>query len=290
MAAWKFAKEKLVDPLRRAAFETVYQGHIPLYYCDTPNWGDALSPVLCAKLSGRPVKKMLWQHQHRHFAIGSILGHANARAEVWGSGFVWPDEKLTEPPQAVYAVRGPCTRAKLLAQGIDCPEIYGDPALLFPRFFNPPVEKKYAVGIIPHFSDKSTPWMKRQQCNPDPQVRIIDVEGGIQPFVEAVKSCELIVSSSLHGLICADAYGVPNLWVKMSDILWGGSFKFCDYYEAVGRDTPSPVIPDENTPLSQVTQYYRPYEVKMDLRPLINACPFIAADVRRKLLETSGIM
>ena len=288
-AAWKFAKGKLVDPLRRAAYESAYRGHMPLYYCDTPNWGDALSPVLCRLLSGQPVKKMLWAHQHRYFAIGSILGHANARAKVWGSGFVWPDEKLAEPPQAVYAVRGPRTRARLLAQGIDCPETYGDPALLFPRFFNPTVEKKYAVGIIPHFSDKDTAWMKRQQCKPDPRVRIIDVEGGIEPFVEAVKSCELIVSSSLHGLICADAYGVPNLWVKLSDILWGGSFKFCDYYESVGRDTPTPVLPDEYTRLSKVTQHFRPYKVKMDLQPLIKACPFMAEDVRQKLLSVPSL-
>ena len=288
-AAWKFAKEKFLDPVRRAAFEIAYRGHIPLYYCDTPNWGDALSPVLCGKLSGRPVKKMLWQHQHRYFAIGSILGHANARAEVWGSGFVWPDEKLTEPPKAVYAVRGPRTRARLQVQGIDCPEIYGDPALLFPRFFNPPVEKKYAVGIIPHFSDKDTPWMKRQQSNPDPQVRIIDVEGGIEEFVREVKACELIVSSSLHGLICADAYGVPNMWVKLSDILWGGSFKFCDHFESVGRDAPVPVIPDANTPLAEVTRNFRPSRPKINLRPLINACPFIAEDVRRKLLDNPEI-
>jgi pyruvyltransferase len=284
---WKLAKEKLLDPLRRVAFETVYHGYLPLYYCDSPNWGDALSPVLCGLLSGRPVKKMLWHHQHRYLAIGSILGNSNRRAEVWGGGFIWPDEKLAEPPEAVHAVRGPRTRARLLAQGIDCPEIYGDPALLFPRFFNPPVTQTYAVGIIPHFSDKESDWVKQQQSNPDPQVRIIDVEGGIEPFVEAVKSCELIVSSSLHGLICADAYGVPNLWVKLSDILWGGSFKFCDYFESVGRETPVPVIPDAATSLAEVTRCHRPYEVRINLRPLITVCPFMADDVRRKLLDTN---
>jgi len=287
--AWKLTKEKLVDPLRRLAFETVYRGYLPLSYCDSPNWGDALSPVLCGLLSGLPVKQMLWRHQHRYLAIGSILGNANARAEVWGSGFVWPDEKLAEPPQAVHAVRGPRTRARLLAQGMDCPEIYGDPALLFPRFFNPPVAKTYAVGIIPHFSDKESGWIKQQQSNPDPQVRIIDVEGGIEPFVKAVKSCELIVSSSLHGLICADAYGVPNLWVKLSDILWGGSFKFCDYCESVGRETPVPVIPDSATSLAEVTRNFRPYTASLDLRPLINACPFMLPEVRQKLLIDPGL-
>jgi len=285
--AWKFAKEQFVDPLRRVAFETAYRGYLPLYFCESPNWGDALSAVLCEKLSGKPVKEMLWQHQHRYFAIGSILGQANSRAEVWGSGFVWPDEKLAEPPQAVYAVRGPRTRARLRALGCDCPEIYGDPALLFPFFYNPPVEKKFRVGVIPHFSDKNTDWIKR--LPPDPAVRLIDVEGGIEEFVREVKSCELIVSSSLHGLICADAYGVPNMWVKLSDILWGGAFKFTDHYESVGREAPVPVIPDANTPLAEVTRNFRHCHPRINLRPLVNACPFMAQDVRKKLLDNPAI-
>lgn len=280
--AWKLAKG-IFDPLRRLAFETVYRGYLPLYYCDTPNWGDALSPILCAKLSGKPVKMMLWQHQKRFLAIGSILENANARAQVWGSGFIWPDGKLDEAPGAVHAVRGPQTRAKLRAMGIDCPEIYGDPALLFPYFYDPVVEKKYEVGVIPHFSDKDTEWIKNLPR--DPSVRIIDVESGIEEFVREVKSCDLILSSSLHGLICADAYGVPNMWVKLSNILYGGNFKFRDYYESVGRETPEPVSPDTDTSLAELTRRFRPYTPRIELRPLVNACPFISAEVRDDLLR-----
>ena len=272
----------LVDPLRRVGFECLYRGFLPLTYCDDRNWGDALSPVLAGMLSGRRIKMMLWHHQHRYLMIGSILGNASRRAEVWGSGFMWADEKLAEVPQAVHAVRGPRSRAKLLEQGIHCPEVYGDPALLFPRFFNPPVKKAYAIGIIPHYIDKDHSWVERHRN--DPQVRIIDVKCGIQQFVEAVKSCELILSSSLHGLICADSYGVPNLWIELSDKVWGGSFKFLDYFESVARETTAPIRPDESTSLGMVTQCHRPYEVKIDLQPLIAACPFMAADVRRKLL------
>ncbi len=279
---WKITKEKIVNPVRRAAFQTVYKGHLPLSFCDCSNWGDALSPVLCQYLSGLPIKKMLWHHQNRYLAIGSILGQANARAEVWGSGFIRQDEKLAEPPKKIHAVRGPRTRESLLKQGIDCPEVYGDPALLFPFFYNPLVEKKFAVGIIPHYSDKSVAWLKHQ--GHDPSVRIIDVEGGIEQFVREIKSCELIVSSSLHGLICADAYGVPNVWVKLSDQLMGGDFKFCDYYESVGRDTPVPFIPQEKTPLSDIVLSLQPYEIKINLRPLVKSCPFINREVLDDLL------
>ena len=285
--AWKLAKVKLVDPLRRVAFETVYRGYLPLAYYDSPNWGDALSPILAGLLSGLPIKHILWHHQHRYLAIGSILGIASNRAEVWGSGFLFEYEKLTEAPQVIHAVRGPRSRARLLAQGIGCPEIYGDPALLFPYFFNPSVAKKYPIGIVPHYSDKGHPWFERQRGLPG--VHILDVEGGIEEFVREVKSCERIVSSSLHGLICADAYGVPNLWVEVSDQVDGGSFKFTDYYESVGRGTPTPMRPVLNTSLAEVMDRFTPSMWKFDPRPLINACPFMAADVRRKLLDNPGL-
>lgn len=287
-ASFKKLAKGIFDPFRRLTFQTVYRGYLPLFYCESPNWGDALSPVLCSLLSGKPVKKMLWGHQHRYFAIGSILENANSRAEVWGSGFVWPDGKFSETPPKIHAVRGPRTRARLLELGIECPEIYGDPALLFPLFYNPEVERQCAVGIIPHFSDKDTAWIKRQQAKADPKVRIIDVEGGIEEFVREVKSCELIVSSSLHGLICADAYGVPNIWIKLSDILWGGRFKFCDYQESVGRETPAVITPDADTPLSHITQHHRPYTASLDLRPLIHACPFMEDNVRKRLLVAAA--
>lgn len=247
------------------------------------NWGDALSPVLVAMLSGRPVKKMLWHHQHRYLAIGSILGTANRLAEVWGSGFLWEDEILTEPPQAVHAVRGPLSRNKLLQQGIECPEVYGDPALLLPLFYDPQVSQTHAVGIVPHYIDKDHPWLDRYRR--DPQVKVIDVEGDTFTFVDEVKSCEIIVSTSLHGLICADAYGIPSKWIDISNRLWGGNFKFLDYFGSVGRTTTEPMRPDDSTSLAMVTRHLQDHRPYLDLRPLVNSCPFIQTDVRRKLLQ-----
>ena len=34
----------------------------------------------------------------------------------------------------------------------------------------------------------------------------------------------------MHGLLAADAIGIPNAWLKLSDRLRGGDFKFQDYY------------------------------------------------------------
>lgn len=43
-------------------------------------------------------------------------------------------------------------------------------------------------------------------------------------------SCKCILSSSLHGLIFADALGIPNRRIVLSDEIIGGDLKFDDYY------------------------------------------------------------
>ena len=253
-------------------------------WCPGLNWGDALSPVLVGLLSGKPVVHLEGIHHDRYLVIGSILGGANEFAEVWGSGFIRESEQLLGRPRAVHAVRGPLSCALLLKQGVACPEIYGDPALLLPRFFNPQVARRYAVGIIPHYIDKGHLWLEKQRR--DPQVLILDIESGIQEFVRAVKSCSVILSSSLHGLICADAYGVPSVWVQFSNNVVGGSFKFRDYRLSIGAEEPRELRIDEGTPLMSLVAQANHQELRIDLRKLMLACPFLSAPLRHEVVSS----
>lgn len=282
LSAWKIAKRIAVDPIRRAVVSLACCGQIPLQWCLGPNWGDALSPVLVELLSGKPALHLEGLHHDRYLVIGSILGGANERADVWGSGFIREDETVIGCPRAVHAVRGPLTRASLLKQGIDCPEVYGDPALLLPRFYNPDGPKRYSVGIIPHYIDKGHPCLERYSH--DPQVLILDIESGIKDFVLSVKSCEVILSSSLHGLICADAYGVPNVWVQFSDDVIGGDFKFRDYRLSIGAEDPKPLRINEKTDLLFVVSKAVLNPLHIDLRKLILACPFLSETLRHEVL------
>ena len=275
---WRIGKRFVADPLRRSISRMSGRGQIPLYWCLEQNWGDALNPVLVSMVSGMPVRRMPAAHCDRFMVIGSILGNASSRTVVWGSGFIMEGESVQQSPKAIHAVRGPLTHAALLKAGIVCPEVYGDPALLLPHFFNPDVDKQYKVGIIPHYADKSHPWIQLHQKNPD--VRVIDVQGDLWEFVRAVKSCQVILSSSLHGLICADAYGVPNAWIQLSDQVIGGDFKFRDYRLAIGAGEPAAISVSVGAPLEPVVQMAELHELKIDLRKLLLACPFLNKHIR----------
>tara|TARA_B110000503_G_C7044705_1_gene369736 strand:- start:373 stop:894 length:522 start_codon:yes stop_codon:yes gene_type:complete len=129
------------------------------------------------------------------------------------------------------AVRGPKTRAKLLEQGVDCPEIYGDPALLMPRYYQPKKGKRYPCGVLAHYVDKNHEWLDSLPH----EVLIIDVQSSSPlDVIDAVCSCDCILSTSLHGLIISDAYRIPSLWIRLSNKIIGRDFKFNDYFNSLG--------------------------------------------------------
>jgi hypothetical protein len=163
-------------------------------------------------------------------AIGSILQYATDRATVWGSGII---SKKDTPGAATYcAVRGPLSRKRILELGHSCPEVYGDPALLLPDIYNPNVQKTYDLGIIPHYVD-----YKRAQEIYGDSLPVIDLmTHDFLATTDQILSCKAIISSSLHGVIVAHAYGIPAIWVRFSDKLSGDNTKYADYFLSVGLD------------------------------------------------------
>jgi len=191
---------------------------------------------------------------------------------VWGSGFMYADDRPRQPPEKVLAVRGPLSRQNMLRAGIDCPEVYGDPVLLCPLFYQPNVTKTHRLGIIPHYVDKGN--TNAERFLRDPEVRLIDIQSGIYNVIDKVNQCELIVSSSLHGLIVADAYGIPSLWIRLSNKVLGGDFKFKDYLASVGREVDGPLVITEGTTLAELFSHFQKYEIHIDLGKLFETCPF----------------
>ena len=249
------------------------------------NWGDALNPVLIQHLSG---KKPIYFNSVKNYTdkpvysvIGSYLGNEIPAKNLhfWGSGF-WRDVDEPQRNNAVYhAVRGPLSRMKLIKAGIECHEVYGDPAILYPLFYRPTVNKKYELGVIPHFRDKQSQHMDLFKRD---DVLIIDIEGGIQKVVDQILQCQKIASSSLHGIIAADAYGIPSLWIQFDDHSINDNFKFNDYLASVKRNSQALEI-DEKCTYKIVMDSFIEEKPELDVEALIRACPFISKKVLDKM-------
>ena len=246
------------------------------------NWGDAIAPVLAELLSGRPVVNVrdivTTANKPVYTTIGSMLGTIAARnVEVWGSGFVDSSHAMKVRPRAIHAVRGPLTRQRLLDSGLHCPDVVGDPALLYPLFYRPEVPKRYRLGVIPHFRDHELPAARRLGEHDD--VLVIDLTAGITEVADQINSCERIASSSLHGLVAGDGYGIPSIWIRFSDRPYGDGFKFRDYLSSVGRaDEPEPLMVTTATSLEQIHDRFTDYELDIDLEAFLGACPFLNRD------------
>lgn len=230
------------------------------------NWGDKLNPVLIKLISGHDVVYSKKAGHLKYIVVGSILHYADNNSIVWGSGLISPDHQPQGKP-SIKAVRGPLTRNRLISLGHDCPEVFGDPALLYPRYYKPNIKKEHKIGIIPHYKDKDNPWIKKQN------IKVIDIQGEINKVVDEVCSCETIISSSLHGVILADAYGIPGYWIKLSDKLVGGNFKFKDYLISVCRKT-DPIIITDKTSIIDIQNQFYDYQINIDLNQLMESCPF----------------
>jgi pyruvyltransferase len=261
--------------LQYALYRFMYRSSLKAYWYENDhNFGDILNPQFIHALSGKNVIRVdpkLYRYKN-YIVIGSILDKANQYSTVWGSGFISKESTCYEKPFKICAVRGPLTRQKLLESGIDCPEIYGDPALLLPQIYTPKKQKKYTLGIIAHYIDKDNIWLKNMN---DPNVLLLDIQcKNPLDFIEQVYSCEKIASSSLHGLIVADAYGIPSLWLEFSDKILGKGFKFLDYFLSVHRSDTQPFIVKNGTSTDELMDGFNDYEIDIDLSKLLDACPF----------------
>ena len=206
------------------------------------NWGDDINKYFFEYVTGRKVIPVdIDFPSGRYIMIGSILSsfHLN-NAVIYGTGLMTATSPLRGVPKRIISVRGPLTRQALLENGIDCPEHYGDPALLLSLFVKPSQHKNNAVSIIPNmvtfrrYSPVIEELVTKHGC------RLINMTSyeNWNDIIDAITSSEFVISESLHGLIVAETYGIPSVWVEFinhDDYNNDWSFKFRDFYESIGK-------------------------------------------------------
>lgn len=211
-----------------------------------PNFGDRLSANIVAHVSGRPVE---WASPGKAelFSLGSIFDHVRqgwkSDAEpankpwIWGTGVMAPMRTDFLRNVNIAAVRGPLSVALL-----DLPEVaQGDPGMLAADTLGTRPERDDRIGLVLHLSQRLSPALA-ERIKADGRFRLIDVRHrDHMAVVAAIGSCRHVISSSLHGLIVADSFGVPNTWLDAAGIHKCAALKFHDYAISVGRVLGRPI-------------------------------------------------
>ncbi|MCD7789592.1 MAG: polysaccharide pyruvyl transferase family protein [Bacteroides thetaiotaomicron] len=205
------------------------------YWSVKNNLGDTLTPVICQWMLDRngikPDKKI---NGTKHLlTLGSVLGQGGQfDATVWGSGIHTFDSCVVVARRSKYrkfdirSVRGPITRKALLAAQYDCPAVYGDPAILMPLMFSPDnVEKRYDFSVVLHYLQQN------QVCGSCHQINVLTSD--YHYFINEICASRKIISSSLHGIILAESYGVPAIF--LCEGMENEMMKFYDWYYSTGR-------------------------------------------------------
>lgn len=194
------------------------------WWTDGNNFGDMLSPELLEYATGTRPTLAGRDDTHKVLAVGSIMAVLREGDTVWGAGWHRNNQTTIHVPDGVrfLAVRGPLTREDL-SLSWECPKVYGDPALLLPRLY-PKEPKRLYRTWVPHMVDTRTGL----------EDNTVTLQQPWRTVVDGILESSFVLSSSLHGIVCAEAYGIPAAWVPHHRVI-GGRFKFEDYLLGTGR-------------------------------------------------------
>jgi hypothetical protein len=229
-----------------------YKSPLKLFwYKKEQNFGDAISQTIVAHAAGRDV---VWAGHHNceMYALGSLMKMVqNRQAEprekggkpfLWGTGAMSGLTDLSFLKRVrVALLRGPITAALLQRNDRQ----FGDTGLLIADALGDSPDRQDVIGLIPHMHFADDPKFTEITAK-NAHIKLIDVrDPDAHKVVREIASCSHIISQSLHGLVTADAYGIPNTWLDPQGIHGGAMLKFFDYAAGIGRALGMPITANE---------------------------------------------
>ena len=225
---------KLLEPKVAAALQLQHKSYFWNPKDGQPNIGDYLAFETVNFLLNLKDKHPLDIKTGKILSIGSVLHFAENGDTVWGTG---RNGKIAEDKHIfsaldVRAVRGPKTKEYLESKGISVPEVFGDPGILAPLFY--PIE---LLNII--YSGPSEDLLIVPQLNDNNEIYAGYENQLVSPrqlpgnFLGRLTKAKKVIASSLHGIILAEAYGIPAVFFDSGS--GENIFKYQDYYQGTGR-------------------------------------------------------
>lgn len=213
------------------------------WWDDVVNFGDLLTPYLLRKYGFTPIK--VSKEDAQLLGVGSILQslHETYNGIILGSGLI-EEKRVSFPNAKILAVRGELTR-DLIGAPVDT--ILGDPGLLAAIHYKDRPSVVFKYGIVPHYIDQPSLGLRAIQKKIGESALMIDVKRRPEEVFYDIARCEMIISSSLHGIIIAHSMNKHAAWIVLSDNVHGDGFKFSDYSSSLKIKIPPVFINDEES-------------------------------------------
>lgn len=202
------------------------------------NFGDLLGPLLVermlADLDVRPSSTAVADAPVL-VTVGSVVHYAPQGAVIWGTGVNFKlASKLPPHFQSLdyRSVRGPYSARLITAAGGRVPSVFGDPALLLPRFM-PELRSWGRTGaggvlIAPNLNDFEAMCHDASSSGHE----VLDPRTPLRSVLRTIAQSGFVVGSSLHAIAIADSLGIPARFVASAA---EGVLKYRDYLAGTGR-------------------------------------------------------
>jgi len=198
------------------------------------NAGDYFNKILIDKLY-YCANKSVKDYEDPDIALcGSILTHPMLKNSKYIVGCGFQNSKLptNNNPYSYLAVRGRLSMNRLYENDINPENVkFVDPGLMVSMIYDlKDISKKYKIGIIPHYIDEDI--IRERYGN----YKIISMKTtDVLSVCRQIKECEVILSSSLHGIIFSHSLGIPAYHIELNPLQEKDNFKFKDYYSSYDR-------------------------------------------------------
>lgn len=197
------------------------------------NFGDEMGPDILSRL-GHKVERVELPSAEV-VIIGSVLHHIERvrhQVVVAGAGVMHGDRTISPANMDIRLLRGTISRDQIdwskyqnnTAEPFGAS--YGDPAMIAPLLYPASHRKVAKLGWVPHYIDP------RNMPHADMTINVMDSPAQV---IKNITSCAYILTSSLHALIIAQAYGIPAQRLPWHGVV-GGDTKWTDYATGWARN------------------------------------------------------
>ncbi|TVP82130.1 polysaccharide pyruvyl transferase family protein [Thioalkalivibrio sp.] len=229
------------DSFLRYASDHESDAILPVAWWPRPfpgNFGDWLSPLVIAHLSGLPVRYVspTAKSSDPHIiAIGSIGRFIKPRSIVVGTGVSSTEIALDRNAEYI-SVRGPITAQLVTECGGPAVESFGDPGALLSRIMpRRRGETNGRLALVRHFTHARIP------LTLPPDIDELDVlvshPDSIALFVDRLIQYDGVITSAMHVMIACHSYGIPCVLVVFEGFeaaVHGTGVKYRDYSLGIG--------------------------------------------------------